>query len=73
MTTFQEGQVLYARSIADFDCVFEFTILKRTAKFVTVLYRGQARRVGIRQWHDNVEYCYPLDSSVLLRADREVA
>lgn len=59
---FQVGQTYSTRSACDYDCVFSFTVIKRTAKFVTIEDRhGKVRRCGIKVW-DNVESCFPLGS-----------
>jgi hypothetical protein len=73
--TFAVGQVLSVRSLGDYDCVFAFTVVKRSTNFVTLDWRGQIKRVAIRKWSDDVEYCYPLGTyslAPLLRADSEV-
>jgi hypothetical protein len=57
---FVVGSEVSCRSLGDWDCVFRFTVLKRTAKFVTLLYHGKERRVALRHWGDGAEYCYPL-------------
>jgi hypothetical protein len=54
------GTELQCRSLADYDCIFRFTVLKRTAKFVTLSYYGQELRVAIRKGSDGREFCYPL-------------
>jgi hypothetical protein len=60
VTKFQEGQALSARSSCDYDCVFRFTVVKRTAKTVTVKYHDQFKTVKVRIWSNGSEYCYPL-------------
>jgi hypothetical protein len=57
---FQVGQELATRSFADWDCIFRFKVLSRTAKFVTLEYYGEPKRVGIKIDRDGVEYCLPL-------------
>jgi hypothetical protein len=59
VTKFKIGQELSARSACDYDCVFRFTVVSRSAKFVTVKYFNDLKRVGIKV-RDGVEYCYPL-------------
>lgn len=69
------GQKLAVRSLGDWDCVFRFSVAKRSAKFVTLLYHGIEHKVAIRHWTDGVEYCYPLglhSMAPLLRCDSEV-
>jgi hypothetical protein len=56
---FAVGDQLSARSLCDYDCIFRFEVLSRTAKFVTVKYFNQEKRVGIKV-RDGREYCYPL-------------
>jgi hypothetical protein len=72
---FQVGRTYYCRSFCDYDCVWQFTVAKRTAKFVTLDDgRGEVRRVGVRVW-DNVEACSPLGTysmAPVLTAEKEV-
>jgi hypothetical protein len=56
---FQIGQELSARSACDYDCVFRFTVVKRTAKTVSLTYHNQIKTVKIRL-NGEGEYCYPL-------------
>ena len=58
---FQVGQELAVRSLGDYDCVFRFTVVSRTAKFVTLSYYDELKRVGIKTDNES-EYCYPLGS-----------
>jgi hypothetical protein len=46
-TQFQVGQTYATRSICDYDTIFSFTILARSAKMVTINWNGRntARRV----------------------------
>jgi len=60
-TKFEVGQELAVRSLGDWDCVYRFTVVSRTAKFVTLNYYGESKRVGIKT-DDKSEYCYPLGS-----------
>lgn len=50
--TFQVGQTLTARSAGDHNCIWRFEVIKRTAKFVTLLrdngHDGETLRVGIK-------------------------
>ena len=59
---FEIGQTYSCRSICDHECIFEFTVTKRTAKFVTLENRhGRIRRAGVRvSEYDNAEMCYPM-------------
>jgi len=56
---FTVGEEVATRSLCDWDCIFRFTVISRTAKFVTLNYYGQPKRVSIRV-RDGREYCYPL-------------
>lgn len=75
--TFEVGRDYHCRSFADHECVWTFSVVKRTAKFVTLredhLGGGHKdRRVGVRVW-DGVEVCSPLGTyslSPVLSADR---
>jgi hypothetical protein len=60
-TKFEVGQELAVRSLGDWDCVYRFTVVSRTAKFVTLNYYGEPKRVGIKTDNEG-EYCYPLGS-----------
>jgi len=40
-------KTLTARSACDYDCIFEVEEIKRTAKTVTIKYRGEQRRCKI--------------------------
>ena len=76
MSKFQIGQTYSARSACDYDCVFSFTVTKRTGKFLTIEDRhGKTRRVGVRDRY-GVEACSPLGSysmAPVLFADRASA
>lgn len=56
---FVEGMTYSTRSACDYDTIYSFTIVKRTAKTVTLTsWRGQHRRKIIRG-DDGVERCLP--------------
>lgn len=55
---FTVGESLSTRSLGDWDCIFRFTVVSRTAKFVTLRYYDKDLRVGIKE-SEGVEYCYP--------------
>jgi hypothetical protein len=57
-TTFQVGKTYASRSICDYDTVFRFTILGRTAKTVTVNVHGKNVRRGLQIW-EGVEQFKP--------------
>lgn len=57
--TFQIGQTVTARSACDWDCVWSFEVIARTAKFVTLKDdHGKTYRVGVKVWQDE-EYALP--------------
>lgn len=73
--TFTPGDELACRSYGDWDCIFRFTVLKRTAKFVTLAYYDDTLRVGVKVDRDGNEFCYPLGSysmSPTLRAGNNI-
>jgi len=61
MKKFTTGQKLSARSICDYDCIFRGTVVKRTAKFITLKIDGyrDLKRVKVNV-HEDVEEVYPL-------------
>jgi hypothetical protein len=56
---FKVGEQLSARSLCDYDCIFRFEVISRTAKFVTLKYFNDTKRVGIKV-RNGREYCSPL-------------
>jgi hypothetical protein len=48
---FQIGRTYSTRSICDHDCIFSFTILRRTAKTVTTQVHGKTVRRGLSLWN----------------------
>jgi len=56
---FQVGEEVATRSLCDWDCIFRFKVVSRTAKFVTFEYFGQLKRVGVKVW-DGREVASPL-------------
>ena len=61
ITAFTVGEHLATRSLGDWDCIFRFTVISRTAKFVTLEYFGESIRVGIKEI-DGRETCLPFGS-----------
>jgi len=59
---FETGKTYAARSICNHDCVWEFKVLKRTAKRITLLdtQDGIERVKGITVDHTGGERVYPL-------------
>jgi len=58
MNTFTTGQALSASSICDSNCIFTGTVLKRTAKTVTIKTNGVEKRCKIHDLGDG-EFIYP--------------
>ena len=59
-TQFKTGETYGCRSICDYNCIWTFTIVKRTAKFISIKDSdGKITRVGVKTW-DGVERAYPL-------------
>ena len=52
MKKFQVSQTYSTRSIGDYNCIFSFEILKRTAKSVWVEVDGEVVRRAIIVWRD---------------------
>lgn len=71
---FQPGQTVSCRSLGDSNCVWTFTIVKRTAKFVTLEdSEGKTWRVGVYV-SDGVERAKPFGTYSMcptISADRE--
>lgn len=59
-TQFEVGQTYSCRSICDHNCIWSFTVIKRTARFITIQDKsGKISRVGVRTW-GNAEQAFPL-------------
>ena len=58
-TTFQTGTTYTARSSCNWDCIFSFRIVSRTAKFITVDDGHSTKRVGVSVGDDGVEQALP--------------
>ncbi len=56
MTQFQVGNTYSTRSICDYDCIFGFTILARTAKSVTINVNGKTVRRGLSIYENSEEF-----------------
>lgn len=73
-STFQVGATYSARSLCDYDCIWTFEVVSRTAKFITIrnLTDGETVRVGVRTF-DGDEAASPLGTysmSPTIRASR---
>lgn len=73
MNTFEIGKEYFTRSICDHNCIFTIEITGRTAKTVSYIYDGNARRSKIRV-DDHGEYIQPDRYSMapVFHADSEV-
>ena len=59
MTKFQVGKTYYTRSTCNHDCLFSYTVVKRTPKFITILKdSGETKRRKVEIWN-NAETIYP--------------
>jgi hypothetical protein len=70
---FEVGKTYYTRSIADYDTIFSFEILGRTAKTVTTTVYGKIVNRGIRVY-DGREQFKPFGTysmCAVISADRE--
>jgi len=74
MTKFQIGHTYYDRSACDHECIFEFTILARTAKTVTIEQHGKISKRGLSVY-DGIEQFKPFGSysmCAIASANKEV-
>jgi hypothetical protein len=65
MKKFEVGKTYSTRSICDYNCIFSFTVVKRTEKTITLNYRGNEYKVRIRTGsfydpNNTDEWAYPL-------------
>ena len=68
---FQVGRTYQTRSICDHDCIITATIVRRTAKRVTVQLRDRVKVLGIGTY-DGVEFIRPWGNysmSPIIRAE----
>lgn len=56
---FTVGEEVAVRSMCDWDCIFRFKVIKRTAQFVTFDYYGEPKRAKISVYEGR-EMAYPL-------------
>lgn len=75
MTSFKVGLTYAARSPGDYNCIFTFPVLARSAKSITIRAHGKEVRRGITA-RDGVETVAPLgrySMSPILCADKIAA
>jgi len=74
MIKFEIGKTYSTRSACDYDCIFSFKVLDRSAKFVTVEDKhGHVRRCGVKNAPD-YEWTFPQGTysmAPVISADRE--
>jgi hypothetical protein len=74
MTKFELDKTYFMRSVCDYNCIWNATVLKRTAKFVTLKVDGEKDPVRCKvSEYDNSEMCYPLGKysmAPILRAEK---
>lgn len=71
--TFQVGTTYYARSAANYDCVWGFEVIARTAKFVTLREDDDTMRVGVKTDAEG-EWALPFGTysmAPVIRANRD--
>lgn len=72
---FEVGKTYQVRSLCDWDCIFSFVVVGRTAKFVTLdCGHGEVKRVGVRIWN-GAETARPFGTYSMcatISADREL-
>lgn len=60
-TRFEVGKTYATRSYGDYECVFTFTVVRRTAQFVTLCINGEEvrRKVRVSPLDPSSERCDP--------------
>jgi hypothetical protein len=56
MKKFKVGETYSARSICNYDTVWNFTIVKRTAKSIWAEIDGKVQRRAVRVWNDKESF-----------------
>lgn len=72
MNTFQIGTTYTCRSSCNWDTIFAYTVISRTAKFITLTDGRETKRVGVKM-SDGVEIAEPegrYSMSPVIYADR---
>jgi hypothetical protein len=59
MEKIKANTTYYTRSIGDHNCIFELTVLSRTAKTALINYGNEKRRAKIYTDSDGREYLHP--------------
>ena len=74
MIKFETGKTYHMRSICDYNCIWDLTIISRTAKTVTIKIENEVKRFRVKE-HDGAEFVMPLGSfsmSPALSASKEL-
>jgi hypothetical protein len=62
---FEVGKTYYTRSACDHECIFEWKVVRRTAKSVWLKEEGKhyrdepVRRRSVKDWGDGIETVFP--------------
>jgi hypothetical protein len=64
-TQFQVGRTYSIRATCDYECIYSFTILSRTAKTVNVSFCGEIVRLKVGIDEKGIEYFMPYGSHSL--------
>ena len=59
MTTIKTNQKLTSRSICDYNCIFELTVIERKGKFATVNFMGNTKKTKVYSDSEGNEYLQP--------------
>jgi len=76
VATFEVGKIYHDRSSCDWDTIYSFKIVARTAKTLTIQEHGKTYKRGTWIGDDGVERCKPhgtYSMCSVINADREVA
>ena len=76
VATFEVGETYQDRSSCDWETIYSFKVIARTAKTITIEQHGRSRVRGVRIGEDGVEHCNPHGSysmAAVIRADRKAA
>lgn len=61
MATFETGKTYWTRSVCDYDCIISITVIKRTAKTITVKIMGEIKSLRVKE-SSGVEWVRPWGS-----------
>ncbi len=56
---FEVGKKYSCRSLCDYNTVFDYTVISRTAKQITISTMGGVTKRGVKLDSDGSEMCYP--------------